>query len=209
VKYFAALILLAGCAGAPTARELLFEEVRAKLADLEPRVMHELMTADPVPYTLAYNDQLDRLAEVLQVDGVLFLTVHDNWAKLDESEKQFALAHELVHVHGPVLPFALSEGLADITACQLVPELSSRIWLDHWVVQASSTLDAEDLLRQEPCSDREERELRALGFLALYALTPEGRVSLLNAPLAPEQLLATRSWSTMQDLLIKTSTNRP
>jgi len=158
--------------------------------DMQPLVLQALGTVGDQAYTVAWSDRFDRLAVSVWINDTAYLVVQDQWGQLSTPHKRFVIVHELVHMHGPALPFAIREGLADAIACRLVPEMASKAWSDHLAVQSRSALDAGDLFRQEPRSVDDEAELRALGFFTVYTLTPAEVTDLVTvAERAPDRML--------------------
>jgi len=186
---------LAACASAHPA----VERAEGLLDELRPQVVQMIGHDRGVVPQVCVSSEIDRLALVAHAADEVYLVLHPNWLDQPPYRQRFVIAHELTHLCAPQRPFPLSEGLADLVASQLVPQLEPIVWTDHWVVLSDADLVPGALIRHAPRSDSEEDELRAYGFFALLRLMEthelhsvaqmDPQAVVTGAPSAPELTL--------------------
>lgn len=197
-------LLVASCA-AP--RPEVPRDLQQLLTELHPAVATELGVPLEVCWSVWPMADLPSPIATVLIDGTpRYLGYRQDWAPLSSGTKRLAVAHELVHLCGPVLDsYAISEGLADYVATRVEPKWDQLVWADHWVTLVKATVEPEDLLRQAPRSAKDDAELRALGFMALYVMPRDELLELQQGTRTGADVLSDRRWVSINDLVILAS----
>jgi len=165
-------LLLAACR-TPGPEQQALLELPVLVDELRAAVIEELgADHSDGEYQLAWSEDLVAWAGIARFPAGPALVVREDWGLLSPAWKRLSIAHELVHLHGPQgLPFPLREGLANLLALRVEPELEVEVWHDHWLALLDCTVPVQELLSaEEPVDPELEPAVRAAGYMALRSL---------------------------------------
>lgn len=135
--------------------------------EFRPLVAEELEYETGATIHVLLSDDIERLAQVGYNTEVAYMQLHRSLFNQELHVQRAVIVHELSHVcTPPSMPFAISEGLADLVTVRLVPESEHRIWGEHWSALIDTEMHPSVLLLDGPTNDEEEDSLRAYGFFA-------------------------------------------